>query len=162
MSVRTHRRSSGLWSTAVLLSLTLVGSACDNDPLRPEQKALDAAQARWTATRPASNTYVIRQTVQCFCANGGVAFVVTVTNGAITRVRNPLTSADLPETQYSQFRTIDQLFSALRSALQTKGALKMAEYDATYGYPTEMSLDPLPNAVDDEYAVSTRDFSTGI
>lgn len=144
---------------ALLPWLVAVGllSAC-HDPVRPQSRDLDSAVARWSATRPANNSYQIDQRVSCFCIFGGNPFRVTVTSGTITRVVDLSNGQELDASQFSRFRTVDQLFAEVRSALQLPGTLRNVQYDAQRGYPTTVSLDPVKNAVDDEVAYITEGF----
>ena len=135
------------WVGAVALML----SAC-HDPMSPAESALASAESRWNASRPASNSYVFEQVRNCFCVTGGVRHAVTVVNGNITGVRNLATGIELPADQRTWFRTVAQLFDDIRGAIKTPGVLQAAEYDATMGYPTRASFDPIKNAIDDEFA----------
>ncbi len=58
-----------------------------------------------------------RQTrVSCFCPTGGTTFQITVSAGAISRVINPQIGSDVVASQYTMFRTVDQLFEEVRKA----------------------------------------------
>ena len=153
MSARATRQ------TLVLIASLLFGSACAENPVGPEVKALESAQARWNASRPASNSYAIEQRVSCFCPTGGTTFQITVSGGAISRVINPQTGSDVVASQYTMFRTVDQLFEEVRKALRSPGTLKSVAYDNARGYPTTVSLDPIKNAIDDELAYTTGNFA---
>ncbi len=48
-------------------------------------------------------------------------------------------------------RTIDDLFAEVRQVARD-GEVLAAEFDAEFGYPTLLSLDPIPDAIDDEFA----------
>jgi len=140
----------------VVLALSLLALvACGDDPVSPHVAALDEAEALWNRTKPASGSYSYDQQVMCFCPYGASTFRVTVTAGAITRVHDPQTASDLPANQFSRFRTVDQLFGEVRSALAKSGVLTTVEYHPTMGFPSKVSLDPVKNAVDDEVAYFT-------
>ncbi len=141
------------WVGAAALML----SAC-HDPMSPAESALASAESRWNASRPASNSYSFEQVRNCFCITGGIPHEVTVVNGAITRVRNLATGIELPADQRAWFRTVAQLFDDIRGAIKTPGGLLAAEYDATMGYPTVVSLDPIKNAIDDEISYRSSHF----
>jgi hypothetical protein len=129
--------------------------ACADGPVSPQVVALDEAEALWNRTKPASASYSFDQQVMCFCPYGASTFRVTVTAGAITRVHDSQAAADLPANQFSRFRTVDQLFDEVRSALAKSGVLTTVEYHPTMGFPSKVSLDPVKNAVDDEVAYFT-------
>lgn len=138
----------------VLLGLVLLVGGCSN-PTGPEEARLTAAQRRWEATRPASNSYTMQQRVVCFCITGATTFQVTVTMGAITRAVNLATGEPMSVTLLTIFRTVDQLFTQAREGLTREGVVTSMAFDATLGYPTTLSLDPIRNAIDDEVTYVT-------
>ncbi len=140
---------TGAMPRAMLLAAATVLAACGSGT-SPEQRRLEDAEALWNATRPPSNSYVMRQQVLCFCVYGATTFEVTVTSDTVTKVVNSTTGDPLPAAQFASFRTVSQLFAAARDASGKKGTIRALEFSATRGYPTVLSLDPVPNAVDDE------------
>lgn len=138
----------------------LLAGACNDDPVSPQQSAFLSAEARWHAVQPVNNSYIIQQSVNCFCIDGGAAFDVTVTAGTVSLVRKLPDFDVVPVDQYTRFLTIDQLFDKIRSALKADGMLVHVEYNTGMGYPTVVSLDPLPSAVDDEVVYLTSNFRT--
>lgn len=145
------------WVTAAIGVLFVV--ACDKDPTGPEWSALRSAEAQWHAVQPASNSYVIQQRIACFCIDGGTVYDVTVTAGTVSQVRAFPNNVFVPVDQYPRFQTIDQLFEKVRTALKTPGQLVAVEYDAAFGYPTTVSLDPIQNAIDDEVSYLTNNYA---
>ncbi len=139
---------------AALLGVLLLVGACSN-PTSPEEARLTTAQRRWETTRPASNSYSMQQRVVCFCVTGATPFQVTVTSGAVTRAVNLTTGESMSVPLLTIFRTIDQLFTQAREGLKADGVVKSMAFDATLGYPTTLSLDPLRDAVDDEVTYIT-------
>jgi hypothetical protein len=142
----------------LLLALTMLVSACHNDPASPAESDYRVAAARWQRMRPAGNSYRIDQQVSCFCIWGGNVYEVTVTNGVVTRAVDKQSSAVVATAELGRFRTIDQLFADVASALQVPGALRGASYDPQLGYPSSVSLDPIRNAADDEVLYFTSRF----
>jgi hypothetical protein len=138
----------------VLLGLVLLAGGC-SDPTGPEEARLTAAQRRWEATRPASNSYTMQQRVVCFCITGASSFQVTVTTGTITRAVNVVTGESMSVTLLTIFRTVDQLFAQAREGLTREGVVTSMAFDAALGYPTTLSLDPIRNAIDDEVTYVT-------
>ena len=98
----------------------------------------------------------MQQRVACFCPSGGDYFTVTITGGVVTSATNSETGADAPTWLISRFKTVTQLFEEIRKASATRGTLVAVAYDATLGYPTTVSLDPIREAIDDEVAYETR------
>ncbi len=141
-----------------LLALALVASACHNDPTSSAESDYRAAAARWQRMRPAGNSYRIDQQVSCFCIWGGNVYEVTVTNGVVTRAVDKQSSNAVASADLGRFRTVDQLFADVASALQVPGTLRGASYDPLLGYPSSVSLDPIRNAADDEVFYFTSRF----
>ena len=138
---------------AVLASLA---TACGDGPLSPERASLKAAEARWAQQKPASNSYVMEQQVGCFCIDRATVFEVTVTQGTVTRARNPDTDVDVAADRLLRFRTVDQLFAEVRNAINNPGTLTSLEFDAMTGVPSTVGLDPIRQAADDEVTYFTR------
>lgn len=141
-----------------LLGLVLLVGGC-GDPTGPEEARLTAAQRRWEATRPASNSYSMQQRVVCFCITGATSFQVTVTAGTITRAVNVTTGEAMSVTLLTIFRTVDQLFTQAREGIGRDGVVISMAFDATLGYPTTLSLDPIRNAADDEVTYVTSNLT---
>lgn len=140
-----------MWLVAVGLT---VASGCNDDPLRPQVRGLEAAEALWKASG-AGDSYVMAQARECFCVTGGTSFAVTVINDSIVGVRNLTTGDEVPEAERAWYRTVNDLFDEVRRGLATAGSLRAVEYDRARGFPTTVSLDPVPNAVDDEIVYRT-------
>jgi hypothetical protein len=134
----------------LIIALVALAASCHDDPTSPAEGAYRAATARWQSMRPSGNSYRIDQQVSCFCIWGGSVFEVTVANGVVTRAVDKQTAKDVATAELGRFRTVDQLFADVASALQVPGMLRGVTYDPLLGYPSSVSLDPLPHAADDE------------
>ncbi|MFM8911037.1 MAG: DUF6174 domain-containing protein, partial [Gemmatimonadota bacterium] len=66
-----------------------------------------------------------------------------------------------PSEALAWYRTVDQLFSEVRTAQRTEGMLRDVTYHPTLGYPTLVSIDPIAMAVDDEVAWQTTLLTRG-
>lgn len=129
--------------------------SCGTEPSGVERE-LDRARARWAAQNTLSYDYVLE--VLCFCPfseDGPVR--VTVSNGAVVsriRVRD---DAPVDSTAAGAFVSIDELFEIIGRALDSGAASISAVYDAALGYPLEISIDYIRNAVDDEVSWRASD-----
>ena len=151
-----HRRSITLHRVIRLFGAAgacLALGACP-DPMGPEEEALTRAADKWARARPTDDTYELRQRRVCFCLQTDL-MVVTVTRGAVTAVRNAETGVALPVETHAWYRTVDQLFADARAVLRGEGVLREVSFHPTLGYPTLLSLDPLPMAADDEVVWET-------
>ena len=144
---------------ALLAALTVLGcsrsSVTDGGGGGPPSDPLTAAQALWASKKPAGDRYVMVQRVVCFCTIANVSYRITVNGASITDVVNDRTDVPLAVSSWGTFKTVAQLFDAVRAAKAKVGTLKTVEYDPTLGFPRTVSLDPILNAIDDEVSYVT-------
>jgi hypothetical protein len=141
------------------LGLTLAGAACasptDAERILAES---DAAEALWLRTRPLS--YALLESRSCECLPewaGPVRLRVTRRQGAhvpsesemIVEGTYVMGGEALDAEQLSRFVTVSGLFERIRDAV-TSGAVVEADFDPDRGYPREVFIDPVADAVDDE------------
>ena len=136
-----------------LLALTTVGCT---DAFGPEQDALAAARARWAQT-DASN-YVFEFQRSCFCAPDFVRPVrIEVLDGVVNSAVYVDTEEPIP-LPLTSVPTIDDLFDEIGDALEGTAFSVIADYDADMGYPTNVEIDYIENAIDDEMAFTVSSF----
>jgi len=76
------------------------------------------------------------------------------------RDRRPV-SVDYPDAMTEQILpeipllTVADMFSRARAVIDDGGLVEI-DFDASYGYPTGMGLDPIPSAIDDELSITVR------
>ena len=133
-------------------SSSVTGGGTGGPPADP----LSAAQALWASKKPAGDRYVRVQRAACFCAIANVSYRITVNGAPITDVVNDRNDIPLVPSNWGTFKTVAQLFDAVRAAQGKVGTLKTVEYDPTLGFPHMDSLDPILNAVDDEVSYVTN------
>jgi Family of unknown function (DUF6174) len=114
--------------------------------------SLAKAEAAWRAHRPRSYEFTIA--LGCFCPPSTPP-TFRVTDG------QPAPVGDIDaETQrrYSDYNTIEKLFTELRS-VAAAGAHKMiVTYDEKLGYPTDADVDPKKDALDDQFSFKVTNF----
>ena len=137
-------------SVCVLALLAL--AACNDDPVSPF--GLFAAKARWER----ANLDSYEMTVQRLCFCGSVDPVrVTVSGGAIVSRVNVVTDEPIPANNATLFPDVPGLFAIVREARASADHLRV-EFDATYGFPTLISIDWETNTADDEVVYSVESF----
>lgn len=141
--------------TLVLLALIL--SACSFGT----QTELSRNKSKWQNAN--IDHYRFELNVGCFCAfREQMPVTVEVKDGEVISLigsnGNPI-SATAPSNEFiMQYATIERLFSELESDA-VKGADKVTvTYDPTYGYPSDISIDFIELAMDDELAVTVSGF----
>lgn len=109
----------------------------------PQHAALAQARARWR--EHALRSYRFRLRVVCFCPARGEAHVIRVRRGKPHGASGAETLVD----------TVPEMFRRIAHALDDpKAGDVSAKYDPVLGYPREVSLDPIKNAIDDELSWS--------
>lgn len=135
----------------ILGALTLY--SCEKEEPATEIQKLNTARAKWNASNISS--YSFKTTASCFCADINT-YEITVTNKAITAVKN----AQGQEVQFTgkSFKTIDDFFRYIETALSNNPYKAVIEYDPTYGFPTEIYFDFNQGMVDEEMGYHNKDF----
>jgi Family of unknown function (DUF6174) len=140
------------------LALPLLLAACSFLPgasLSPRELALRALatrQSQWAAAE--LDDYVLTIERQCFCPE--TSYEITVTDGVVTKVTHGGAPAQPAEVQGLP-KTVPELF-ALVAGQPPEAGLKV-EYDADRGFPTRIEVDPIQNAIDDEYTILVKAFT---
>jgi hypothetical protein len=99
---------------------------------------------RWHAAAP--SRYRVEQQRFCFCEWTGVRVLETDGN-VLTQAWDRSTGS--PSAVTAADLTVDQLFDRAIAVIENGGYVWGA-FDAAYGYPRDLSLDPFPTMADDE------------
>ncbi len=70
----------------------------------------------------------------------------------------PLTAEDMQIDFFQRFSTLDGLFADLASGQASKAEQVEVTYDQTYGFISQMNVDQIKLAADDEYSVQISNF----
>lgn len=127
-----------------------------SDPLGPERSELERARARWEARAPA--LYEFKLDRGCFCPFEFIRPVrITVSDGVVVSAVDPDTNEPLdPPTD--GFPTIDDLFAEIQDAIDREADSIEATYHGTLGYPVEVYIDWIMNAIDDEMSFRVSEY----
>lgn len=141
-----------------LLVMAFLLSACGAAVSAGSGSALDQNRAKWEAQN--INHYRYTLVVTCFCIFAGAEVTYEVQNGQVvnqTVQPHPDRQIDTAEIEefYQQYNTIEKVFDFLEQASNEADEVTV-EYDATYGYPTEISVDNIKEAIDDELYLSLK------
>lgn len=114
--------------------------------------AYDDHLKAWREIEPAAYEFEYAQ--QCFCAQAGVWWRVQVTNGVFVSVA-PV--AATPPTGFTpRHFTMDSIFAQAKAAISDKNASVGITYDPTWHVPSAIRVDPIKNAIDDEWELYVR------
>ena len=140
----------------ILLTLIFILAACSmggSELSRNQQKWQDANIQH----------YRFSLNIGCFCAfRSQMPLTVEVLNGEVASMTGPdgnlIDTTDANYAYYSTYATIDRLFAELKSDSVQKADELTVTYDPTYGFPSEIGIDFIKAAMDDELHLSASGF----
>ncbi|MEM1350105.1 MAG: DUF6174 domain-containing protein [Myxococcota bacterium] len=123
---------------------------------RAVERDFNDAARQWREERPARYEFLFDKT--CFCPSVGIPAILVVEQNTITEALDPTTREPLKVVP-GRYETIDGLFIVLRDALDNGEAeIELIRYDESFGFPTRLSIDYIPSAMDDEVGYSATNF----
>lgn len=138
----------------IALALILVACSASGSEFSQNQKKWEDANI---------SHYKFELNISCFCGfRGQMPLTVEVSNGEVVSMAGvdgtAITTADVNYEFFSLYATIDRLFSELDADLNGKADQVMVTYDSTYGFPTQIDIDFIKEAVDDELYLDVSGF----
>lgn len=140
----------------ILITLAIVLAACSaggSEFSRNQQKWEDAQISH----------YRFELNIGCFCAfRDQMPLTVEALNGEVVSMAGSdgsvIAATDPNYELFSKYATIDRLFSELEADLGGGADEVTVTYDSTYGFPSEINIDFIKNAADDELYLSASGF----
>jgi hypothetical protein len=141
----------------LLLAMIVVLSACSVGT----GSELSRNQEKWEVSD--INNYRFSLHIGCFCGfMDKMPLTIEVRNGQVVSINyangESVTPDDLDLGFFNQFTTIDQIFAELESGETSKADAVTMTFDPTYGYPSEVQVDRIKLAADDEFSLSISNF----
>lgn len=141
----------------ILLLLALILAACSASG----GSELSRNQSKWQDA--GIDHYRFDLGVGCFCPVGDIMpMTVEVLNGevvSIIDVNGDAFTSTHPMSEFIlRYATIDRIFSELNSDSVQEADKLTVSYDPTYGFPSEVSIDFIELAADDELYLSASAF----
>jgi hypothetical protein len=141
----------------ILLTLSLILAACTAASSPSE---FEKNQQLWEDANISHYRYTL--SLSCFCAfMEDMPLTIEVQNDQIVSITSVKgTAVDATHPSYSLFEnyaTFDRIFLQLKTALEEADEVTVA-YDATYGFPTTITIDQIKEATDDELYVTVENF----
>jgi hypothetical protein len=139
---------------SLFFMLVLGLSACGG------RSAFQQNQDKWQAQDINHYRYTIA--VSCFCPFANVEVNYEVQNGQVvnqsikTSADNPVDEAQVNEF-YQPYNTIEKVFDYVGDAVNEADKTTI-DYDSTYGFPTEVAIDWIELAADDEIYLTLTNF----
>jgi hypothetical protein len=153
----------------LLLVLAIVLSACTAIANASEPKSeVQQAREKWEAAK--ISHYRFNLGIGCFCVfSQDMPLVVEVKDGQVVSMQYQ--SGKQVDTNlvdyFNRFTTIDKIFDEIENGFKVEANVDPAAekadeikvtYDETYGFPTQVSIDFIKEAADDELGLTISNF----
>ena len=144
---------------AVFVLLTAVLSGCTLFGANSRQSDVNRAQQTWNNAAPSD--YEFDLAIGCFCAYWPGPATVVVRADTVNALLDAATGEVLQDNfgdgllldrLGDSVPTIDGLFEIIKDALREGADDVEADYDPTYGYPTNISIDYLEHALINDFS----------
>ena len=140
--------------------MALVLTACAAANVSGSQTEIGQNREKWQSAGISHYRYNLF--ISCFCVfNEDMPLIIEVQDGEVVSMEfqsgnaiDPSLRADL----FDKYATIDRLFTELEADLNGKADAVTVTYDETYGFPTEVQIDFVQEAVDDELYLTLSNF----
>lgn len=145
--------------------LAIMLTACSASTPKSE---VEKARDKWQAAN--ISHYRFNLNIGCFCAFAqDMPLVVEVKDGQVISMKYQSGKEVDPNLvdYFQRFTTMDKLFDEIANGFASKGSEDTAgnkaeeikvTYDETYGFPTQVSVDFIKNAMDDELGLTITNF----
>ena len=143
----------------LILAITLSGCTAIANAGQPKSE-VEQAREKWQAANISHYRYNL--SIGCFCVfTQDMPLVIEVKDGQVVSMQyqsGKQVDANLVD-YFQRFATIDRLFDDIANGFVVKENADTAgdkadevkvTYDETYGFPTQISIDFIKNAMDDE------------
>lgn len=144
---------------AFVLAACSAGAQAGGDPPQENQTEIERNQEKWQNANISHYRYKLN--LSCFCVfTQDMPLVIEVKDGEVVSMEyqtgNPIDATN--RELFERYATIDRIFSELEADLAGAADEVTVTYDATYGFPTQATLDFVKEATDDELYLTTSDF----
>lgn len=124
-----------------------------------EQTELERNKEKWRDANISHYRYNLH--ISCFCAFvEDMPLVIEVMDGEVVSMEYQSGKAieDVNRELFDRFATIDLIFAEVEADLAGAADKVTVTYDPTYGFPVEVTIDYLEEAIDDELYLTVSDF----
>ena len=134
-----------------IVSWCFVLAGC-GDSFGPALDDLDKARSAWSAAQLSRYEFdFIQHCGECPVGLGVLYHVRVFGNDSITMTG--IESGSVPP-DYVERPTVPAIFARIETTLRSNPNTFHAEYHGSLGYPKSVSVDPVKNAIDDEWALT--------
>ena len=148
--------------TSLLFGLVFLLSACGGAAGASGGSELQQNREKWEGQNFDHYRYTV--VVTCFCIFAGAEVTYEVQDGQVvnqTVQPHPDRQVDPDEISeyYQEYNTIEKVFDFLERATNEADEVTVA-YDPTYGFPTDITVDWIKEAADDEIYLTLGNFES--
>ena len=139
--------------------MAIILTACAAAAVGGSQTEIGQNKEKWQ--NASISHYRYNLFISCFCVfNEDMPLLVEVQDGGVVSMEfqsgNEI-DPGLHET-FDKYATIDRFFAELESDINGAADVVTAKYDETYGFPTEVTIDFVQEATDDELYLTLSNF----
>lgn len=143
----------------ILLFLALVLAACSAVPA----SEFDQNLAKWQSMDVSHYKYTL--SIICFCAFWDqMPLTIEVKDDEIVSITNVngevIDPSNMNYQYFEEYATIDRIFEALKADIEGEADEVTVSYEPLYGFPVEVSIDRIKEAIDDEVSLQIENFET--
>ena len=164
---RTEKEKKNEETFTSYSAIVLSGCATIANAGQPKSE-VEQARDQWQAAN--ISHYRFNLTLGCFCAfSQDMPLVIEVKDGQVVSMKyqsgKEIEAGNLE--YFQRFATMDKLFDEIANGFADKGNVDTAgqkadevkvTYDETYGFPTQISIDRIKEAIDDELGLTISNF----
>jgi len=135
--------------------LALILTACSMG----SQTELSRNQQKWRDA--GASHYRFSLFIGCFCPfSQDMPLIIEVENDQVVSLESQIgTTIDpMNREKYERYATIDLIFAEVERSVNGEADEVTAAYDSKYGFPAQVTIDYIKNAVDDEVTLSISAF----
>lgn len=142
----------------IVLTLALAGCAAMGSAMG-NQSEIEQNQEKWQDAGISHYRYNLF--ISCFCVFvENMPLVIEVQDGEVVSMEFQNGKEIDPSLLelFGKYATIDRVFAELEAGLNGAADEVVAQYDPTYGFPTEVTIDFIEEAADDELYLTLSNF----
>jgi ABC-type glycerol-3-phosphate transport system substrate-binding protein len=143
----------------IFILMALVLTACAAGVASGSQTEIGQNKEKWQNANISHYRYNLF--ISCFCAfNEDMPLIIEVQDAKVVSMgfqSGKEIDPVLHET-FDKYATIDRLFTELEADINGAADVVTAKYDHTYGFPTEVTIDFVQEATDDELYLTISNF----
>jgi hypothetical protein len=143
----------------ILIVMALILTACASANALDNQSEIEKNKEKWQEA--GISHYRFNVAVGCFCVfSQDMPLVIEVKDGNVVSMAFQNGKEIDPSFMelFNKYATVDRIFGEVEAALNGGADNVVVQYDPTYGFPTEVTIDVEQQAADDELYLTISNF----